>query len=352
MLTATLVLLGAVQSSPVERFTAFMQNAENFSFIAEVKFKNAPYTVNYSLENNRYQFMEVNSQAGRERFWQIPSRILAVNDSYRQYWEYGGAEILASPPPQTDFCSYFYPDFIAKLKSSKALESLKTGESETASGRVLSKLSTKFQTPVSIYDLDIFVDELGVPQRFLVTEQVDGGVVERNYIVKSLHTNSSGLSTWKYEPPVGYTPAEIPYLARPLMSGAPAPLGRWKKPDGGLIDAADLNRKGMVVLFTADDCEPSKKAIPTLEKLKSALDKQGIQLIEIRLGKDAAKLKRSWPVVTDDGKIEKQFGPPVTPYLYVVHANKMILGAWAGYDKDQDDALIASVLGRYKKAAE
>lgn len=352
MLTATLVFFTAVQGSPVERFSSFIKKTDQLTMKASVNFRGVPLKLTFINEPGIYQYCEIKGAVDGERFWQIPDRILAVSDTDGQYWEYRGIEQKSPPPPEVGTCMTLYPGFLHDLAMPDGLKGLQLDEPLKIGDRTYETVSKSVAKELSQYKIKIAIDEFGIPQQFHMTEQTDAGPTLTIYEVSSMSTNPTQLRSWKYQPPVGYMPGEIPYTARPLASGTKINLGRWTKAEGGQLDVADQNRKGVVILFTADDCEPSKRAAGAFEKLKKALDAEGQKLIEVRLGKDANKLKRSWSVVSDsDGKLEKYFRPPVTPYLYVIRKDAIMLGGWAGYAADQDKAMVDSVIGRFKKHA-
>jgi len=353
MLTATLVFLTAVQGSPVERFMSFLKSADNLSISANVKFENVTYKTQLVWEKGPYQYFEVNSTQGKEQYWQIPNRILGASEAERQYWEYQGPQHKSPPPPDLGAAFTLYPIFLLQLTSPNGLKDLKAGQKVKVGQRELESVFISRKGESSTETIIIAIDEFGIPQQLSFQESSQSGELNLQYDVTSLNTNPTKLKQWKYQPPVGFMPGELPYTMHPLGSGSQVKLGTWKKGMGGTLNVADLNKKGVVVLFTADDCEPSKKASGAFVKLKKALDPMGVKMVEIRLGRDANNLQRNWPVLSDtDGKLEKLFQPPVTPYLYVINTESIILGGWAGYDTDQDKVLVESVVGRYKVAEE
>ncbi|QYK52409.1 MAG: TlpA family protein disulfide reductase [Fimbriimonadaceae bacterium] len=350
MLTATLVFLTATQGSPVERFTSFIEKSTQLTMATKVRLNNATYETKLIWDQGTYQYFEVKGVGVAERFWQVPNHILAANDSERQYWEYSGFEKRFPPPPEVGFCSLLFPVFLEHLSTKNGLQDLKAAAKITVSNRAYESVTKTFKDDFSQFNIQIAIDEFGIPVRFIFKQKLEDEDVEMTYDVLSLNTNPTELKRWKYQPPLGYMPGQIPYKASPLGAGYQAKLGTWKKGTGGSLNVSDLNKKGLVVLFTASDCEPSKKAAGTLDKLGKALDQQGVKIVEIRLGNDASQLKRNWSVISDaDGKIEKQFQPPVTPYLYAIDSKSIVLGAWAGYGADQERTLISSVVGRFKK---
>lgn len=352
MLTATLVLFTAVQGSPVERFTSFLKSADKLTMTANVTHENVFYKTQLIWEDGPYQYFETQSINGKEKYWQIPKRILGVSEAEGQYWEYQGPEHKSPPPPDLGAAFTLYPIFLLQLTAPNGLKDLIAGEKIKVGNREFESVFVSHKGE-SVETITIAIDEFGIPQQLKFVETSQAGELSLQYDVTSLNTNPTKLKQWKYQPPVGFMPGEIPYTTHTLGSGAQAKLGTWKKGDGGSVNVFDLNKKGVVVLFTADDCEPSKKASGALEKLKKALDPMGVKIVEVRLGNDASKIKRSWTIVSDaDGKLEKQFQPPVTPYLYVIDSKSIVLGGWAGYDTDQDKALVDSVVGRYKAAEE
>lgn len=353
MLTATLVLLTAGQGSPVERFSSFLKNADQLTMSSNVKFENVSYETRLIWDIGPYQYFEIVSPNGKEKYWQIPERILGVSEAEGQYWEYKGPEHKSPPPPNLGAAFTLYPIFLLQLAAPNGLKDLKVGDKVKIRQREYESVFISRKGESSSETITVVIDEFGIPQQFQFIETSQSGQLNLKYEVTSLNTNPTKLKQWKYQPPTGLMPGEIPYTGNPLGSGYQAKLGTWKKGQGGSVNVRDMNKKGIVVLFTADDCEPSKKASGAFEKLKKALDQIGVNFVEVRLGRDADNLQRNWAVVTDtDGKLENQFQPPVTPYLYAIDSKSIVLGGWAGYAKDQDQALVNSIVGRFQSDEE
>ncbi len=337
MLTAALVLFSAQHSSAVEMLDAFARQSANMEIRLSVTADGQTTPLIWQIEDGQYQILESGELPNSERFVQLPAGMIAITDAYRQYFEFGPYPYLAPLPAELEQLRAIYPQGLLNLAKNR--KSVGATEETTLIAKVTEQvMDTTVETRYHF-------DSLGTLVSFNSKPVGDPMGYEITYRVEGIKFGYQGLSRTRFQPPIGYTPGEIPMVQRPAMSGERLKLGRW-----GNIDVRALNRKGIVVVFTAPDCMPSNAAAPALNRLAQELSKKNVQMIEVWLG--PSKLpKRNWPVVADGRReIEGIFEPPVTPYLVALDRGGTVLGAWAGYAPDQESAMISSIKGRYDQA--
>lgn len=335
MLTAAIVLFTARHSTAVEMLDAFARQSSNMELHLTAHVEGESIPLVWQVERGRLQNLQAGTSPQSERFIQLEAGILAITDYDQQYDEYGNLPFLVPVPEELSLTSSIFPSgLLALVRDQKSTNAKESGP------RVARTVQQSEDTTT---ETSYIFNEAGVLTQ--IKTSLAGGPIDSSatYDVNSIRFGQSGLGAMKYRPPLGYTPSKIPVTQRPAISGQKMDLDRW-----GNLDVRALNRKGIVVVFTAPDCLPSTAMAPVLNKLSQQLAKQNVKLVEVWLGNSKLP-KRNWPIVADTQHIiEGMFQPPVTPYLFAVDANATVLGAWAGYAPDQESAMIASVSGRFK----
>jgi peroxiredoxin len=197
--------------------------------------------------------------------------------------------------------------------------------------------------------ITIEIDQLGRPWSYHLGLSSPTGRFEVTVAISNWTRQVTNKDQFKTDPPLGYTPLNIPYPHFPISPGHRFQLADL--PDG--LSGKDISlsslygKNGVVLYFTDPSCEVSKKAEDEMRQVRSLLEKDGIKMVEISLStvkpsKDKKDSKRQL-IWDKSGKIERSVDIPATPWLFRVASDGIIVSAWGGW-KPGSAAKIAKTL--------
>jgi len=137
------------------------------------------------------------------------------------------------------------------------------------------------------------------------------------------------LSSFEIELPWGYVPSKFPMTHQSIVTGDNAKFGelsRWPGLEKVVVDT----KKPTIVLFTSDDLA-DQSDVSRWKSLAEKAKKEGVQFIQVWLGKEPTAKTADWNVFWDkSGEVEKMFAPPVTPYLIGIR-DSIVMSGWQGW---------------------
>ena len=301
------------------------------------------------------QNMVFGSGPGRTEFRQRGTTILAIEHGRRAYQEFLAPDRIVNPPSEYVAVSALYPSFLVLLKSQGKgkipLEDKGTREVEGVTldyVQIPPTMTPEGEAP----PVDLFLDTFGRIVRIHYIAAGLNGPENRFLTYKNIDTGRRAV-TMPAEIEKGYVPDVIPskfYTAGPGERVQVSEVTDARS--GKTVDfAARVKGKRFAILFTATDCEPSKRGEAVWKNLRVELAKKDCPLFEVVVdgGKiDLAGKDKDRPVFVDkSGRTTEYVSPPVTPYIVVVESNEAMVKAWAGYGKDQDKRLVKTLVGAF-----
>ncbi len=120
----------------------------------------------------------------------------------------------------------------------------------------------------------------------------------------------------------------LPAAAQPLKpwTGGPAPALELPGVDGRLYRLADYRGSAVLVNFWATWCEPCREEMPSMERLRAAMEGKRFVLLAVNVGESARtarafgeKLQLHFPLLLDrDTKAARSWSARVLPASFVL----------------------------------
>ena len=352
MISAILTLLASqADGTAKERLLNFYRTTNEFT--VGVKAQDERGTVQeitwYLKRPNRQSF-QMNSSQLRFGYYQSSQAILAVDHRDASYVEYGPTDRFSSAPPGTAI-SFFYPSDLLQLitgeldKSEfKPIPKMKTHRGEFESVR------TRYAAGQGVIEVDFAVDELGQVVKMVTRDVALPAETQVAYEFTPFDRSPKQMGNLAAIPN-GYMPDILPIRSAPLVPGAKPPYGQWQNARTGKTENVQRLRgtKNTIILFTSPECKISPKLRADLLKIHSELGKHNAEIIEVSIGKTKPKSDGKHSLYWDQsGEIEKKWGIPVTPYVYIASKQGFVARAWAGYAESEFSRMRKTVLGYYE----
>lgn len=284
----------------------------------------------YSSQPPNLQYVDFNVPGDRSQMYQKGDRVMVVLGDGLSYAEYKGFPTFAGPPEDVGMGAVAYPDFILRWREGKGREGLKVKDSGDIGGIPVTWVEETVMGESGEIVYRLAVDGSGQPRRLVLTEN---GAPLADYDFVRFGWPEPDLTQWEYQPPVGSVPVRTPRIHRTPTGGAQFELGNW-----GGVNVKSLANRGLMVLVTAEGSRPADEIVSAWPEVEAAVKKLGVKTLEIRL--DTKDLpKRKWNVIGDGDYVER-LDPPVTPYVYYLNKEGILIGGWAGYAPDQKQRLI------------
>ena len=267
----------------------------------------------------------------------------------KEYFIYPVIPKFSAPAPDFPALDAAFPRILVDLVIDVKLPEFKADGKEVVNGVTCDVLVYEAKNPGEP-SARLWIDTLGrLAKSYMRTDSPQGSEIVT--IVYTGYTQQPPDSRFSPKIPYGFVSANNSPSARPLGVGFPAPLGIWVDQSGKNVDVSRAAKgKRTVILFTAPECLPSQRALPVFNKLATALKGVDATLYEVSVGSNKPAGSRSWMRFWDkSAEIEKAFGVPVTPYLFVLDEEGTIIRGWAGYGPDQDKRLIQQIVSAFEE---
>ena len=151
--------------------------------------------------------------------------------------------------------------------------------------------------------------------------------------------------------------ADLPPLTHGLTVVAdpkPAPSLRLADLDGKLHDLADHKGKLVVVNFWATWCPPCRREMPSLERLRARLEKQGLAVLAVDVGEDTDTVfsftgqlepAPAFPILLDrDSSAMQRWKVKGLPTTFVIDTRGQVIYRAVGGREFDHDAVISQLL--------
>ena len=288
-----------------------------------------------------HQYFEVEEKGTRARFIQTSDRIAYFQDFDQTYYEYRSHGPLIGPPPESGLVKDLYPVFLWSWLNIESFKNATADGAEKLDGIEVDWIKQIFPGEGVDITIRTAITKEGSPKRVIFSDP-NSATITFNF--EQFTWPFFDVKAWKYQPPIGYMLGNAPKAHFPLQFGQKIDFKSWG------INVANLNKKGVAVIITAADSKPDQAILPALQEMQKALDKIGVKTVEVHLDATQAP-KRNWPVTLDtNGTIADQLDIPVTPYIYFVNQDNMILKAWAGYGEDQRKKLVKTAVEAFNSS--
>lgn len=149
-------------------------------------------------------------------------------------------------------------------------------------------------------------------------------------------------------------PPPLTHGLTPIVDPKPAPALRLADLDGKLLNLGDLKGKLVVVNFWATWCPPCRREMPSLERLRQRLDKQGLAVLAVDVGEDAdtvfaftGQLEPSpgFPILLDrDSQAMQRWKVRGLPTTFIVDPQGRVIYRAVGGREFDNPAMIESLL--------
>ena len=151
--------------------------------------------------------------------------------------------------------------------------------------------------------------------------------------------------------------AELPPLTHgltPIADPKPAPALRLTDVDGKVHDLAELKSKLVVVNFWATWCPPCRREMPSLERLRVRLEKQGLVVLAVDVGEDVDTVfsftgqlepAPAFPILLDlDSQAMQRWKDKGLPTTFVIDAQGRVIYRAVGGREFDHDAVVGQLL--------
>ncbi|MCB0825545.1 MAG: hypothetical protein KDC26_05110 [Armatimonadetes bacterium] len=352
MISAILTLLASqADGSAQERLLNFYRNTNEFTVGVRARDESGTVReVSWYLKRPNRQSFQLNSGLLKFGYNQSHEAILAFDHRDASYVEYGPTDGFSSAPPGTAI-SFFYPSDLLQLITGaldntefKPIPKMNTYRGEFEAVR------TQYRAGQGVIQVDFAVDDLGQVVKLISRDAALPAQLQEVYEFTPFDRSPKQMGNLAAIPN-GYMPDILPIRSAPLVPGAKPPYSEWQNARTGKSDNVQRLRgtKNTIVLFSSPECKISPKLRTDLLKLQSELGKHNAEIIEVSIGKAKPKGEGKHPLYWDEsGEIEKKWGIPVTPYVYITSKKGYIARAWAGYADSEFSRMKKTVLGFYE----
>jgi peroxiredoxin len=140
----------------------------------------------------------------------------------------------------------------------------------------------------------------------------------------------------------------LPAAAQPLKpwSGGPAPALELSGTDGKLYRLADYRGSAVLVNFWATWCEPCREEMPSIERLRAAMEGKPFVVLAVNVGEGARtarafgeRMRLGFPLLLDrDTQVARSWSARVLPASFVIGPHGDIRYSYFGaIDWSSDD---------------
>ncbi len=346
MLSAVVALAPALQADPVQRMKTHLAGRNDYAF--DYTYESNFYGTGkgrfaWSLPNG--QQFDITTKSGHYSMSQRRDGTYFVDHTAKVYWEYRAFPKLAPPSEDIEVLGPAYPQIIVSIAQGTEAKWQVT-KGQTFNGAAADRLTANFPIQDAQVPVTLYVGQTGAIIGLTATAEIQGGVSTLKLTLANHDIAKQHLADTDFVLPVGCMPGRIPNMQRPLRSGYKAPLASWTEAKSGKTRnlAREFKGKKFAVLFTAPDCKVSAAAEPVWRQAAAVIKSAGGTLVEVSLGPTKPDLGQKDPARTTftdlQGKIEADWQPPVTPYLFFVREDGLVTRAWAGYGKDQKETFL------------
>lgn len=299
------------------------------------------------------QRLSVLASNGAYEFRQDASGSIEIDHRMKRYYEIAREERF--DPRQSrlsDLGAYAYPYAYAEGALTGLAEGtpFKSDGSEPVSGVATDHVFSELDQPGMFRRVDGWIASDGRLLKYgytLRARQISFSTVHEYTRVEA--TAPTDPAEYRPRPPDGYTPQFLPSPAQPIAVGANAPFGKWISMRGRATNVAALARgKPALLLFTTPDCVPTERATPTLMLMAARIKAARGIALQVMLsgfappGRPAA-ITGFQGFLDRSGSIEKQYGVPGTPMLFLVDSKGRVSRAWLGFPLNGQRARLAEL---------
>lgn len=347
MLTAALAIIPIAQLGPVDRLNAYFAAAKHLkvSFTCTAT-GYPPGNGTFVWSKPQLQTCLIKAATERAEMIQLKDGTLFINHAAKSYWEYRAFKALLPPSEDVELLGMYYPYGLAALLDTAPKPKWKQAGSEQVAGQNCDKLTATVSVggegAASVYYVNIDGKVLRIDHHI----ESPNGVTDMTYLLTGHDTSDPALASRRIELPVGYMPARIPFLNRPVLVGENMRLGKvTDQKSGSSVDlAAKYKGKKYALLVTAPDCAASKAGESAWAEIRKSLEAQGASVIEVSVGSEppANWSRDSGRTLYWDksGEFEEAAQPASTPWVYFVNEEGVMVQGWAGYAADQKSKLL------------